>query len=56
MHGRKLETEILALKMLEPNILQNHETKVAMVKLEIVGCITGAEGSTYCYETNFSRR
>jgi hypothetical protein len=56
MHGRKLEIEILAPKMLEHNILQKHETKVAMVKLEIVGCITGAEGSTYCYETNFSGR
>jgi hypothetical protein len=56
MHVRKLEAEALAPMVLELNILENHETKVAMVDLEISGNMTGADGSTYCHKTNFSRR
>jgi hypothetical protein len=51
-----LEAEALAPMVLELNILENHETKVAMVDLEISGNMTGADGSTYCHKTNFSRR
>jgi hypothetical protein len=56
MHWRKLEGEALATMVLQPNILENHETKVAVVEVEIVGNMAGAEGSTYCQEANFCRR
>jgi hypothetical protein len=46
MHGRKLEAETLAPRVLESNVLQNHETKVALVELEIAGSMAGAEDST----------
>jgi hypothetical protein len=46
MPGRKLEAETLAPRVLESNILQNHEIKVALVELEIAGSMAGAEGST----------
>jgi hypothetical protein len=32
--------------MLEPNILENHETKVDMVDLETADSIAGAQSST----------
>jgi hypothetical protein len=32
--------------VLELNILENHETKVGMVDLEIAGSIAGAQSST----------
>jgi hypothetical protein len=56
MHWRKLEAETLAPLVLEPNILENHETKVAVMDLEITGNKAGTKGFTYCQEANFSRR
>jgi hypothetical protein len=37
LSGRKLEAETLALMVLDANILENQEIKVAMVALEIAG-------------------
>jgi hypothetical protein len=46
MCGRKLEAETLALMVLEAN-MENQETKVTMVVLEIVGCMAEAEYFNY---------
>jgi hypothetical protein len=48
MCGRKLEAETLALMVLEVNILENQEIKVAMVVLDTAGTMAEAEYSSYC--------
>jgi hypothetical protein len=48
MCGRKLEAKTLALMVLEANILENQETKVAMVVVAIAGTMAEAEYSSYC--------
>jgi hypothetical protein len=48
MYGRKLEAETLALRVLEINILENQEIKVAMVVLDTAGTMAEAEYSNYC--------
>jgi hypothetical protein len=48
MCGRELEAETLALMVLEANILENRETKVAMVVLDIAGIMAEAEYTYYC--------
>jgi hypothetical protein len=42
------EAECLALMVLEANILENQETKVAMVVVAIAGTMAEAEYSSYC--------
>jgi hypothetical protein len=48
MCGRKLEAKTLALMVLEANIVENQETKAALVVLEIAGTMAEAEYSNYC--------
>jgi hypothetical protein len=48
MYGRKLEAETLALRVVEVNILENQEIKVAMVVLDTAGTMAEAEYSNYC--------
>jgi hypothetical protein len=42
------EAECLALMVFEANILENQETKVAMVVVAIAGTMAEAEYSSYC--------
>jgi hypothetical protein len=48
MCRRKLEEETLSLMMLEANILENQETTIAMVVLEIAETMAEAQYSNYC--------
>lgn len=51
-----MEAEALGLMVVEVNILQNHETKVAMAVPAAAVAMAVAEGFNYCQETKLSRR